>query len=147
SGLSGAEIQFGLGTGSLVKVQGSSPPVGQAGGNVYSISEMPAGMNLRIQGGSGNDSFQLPSIPPAGDVLTLDVGGGAHTLDESGLTGDVTVNLRQGTATGILGGIRNIQNVIGGAGNDTLIGDEGANVLMSGEGHDILLGLGGNDTL
>ena len=40
----------------------------------------------------------------------------------------------------------NIQNVTGGAGNDTIIGDGNANVLNGGAGNDNLSGGAGNDT-
>ncbi len=50
----------------------------------------------------------------------------------------VAVNLQQGTATGLLGGIANIQNVIGSAGNDIIVGN-GGNVLNGGAGRDLLI--------
>ena len=40
-----------------------------------------------------------------------------------------------------------IENVIGGAGNDTINGDGNNNVLTGGAGNDTLIGNGGNDTL
>ena len=43
--------------------------------------------------------------------------------------------------------IRNIENVIGGSGNDTLTGDGLANALFGNGGNDILKGGGGNDVL
>ena len=41
----------------------------------------------------------------------------------------------------------NIQNVTGGAGNDTIIGDDNANVLNGGLGNDTITGNGGDDTI
>ena len=41
----------------------------------------------------------------------------------------------------------NIQNVTGGAGNDTIIGDDNANVLNGGLGNDTITANGGDDTI
>ncbi|HYV36786.1 MAG TPA: LamG-like jellyroll fold domain-containing protein, partial [Gemmataceae bacterium] len=60
---------------------------------------------------------------------------------------DVTVNLQLGTATGIAGGIANIQNVIGGNGNDTLIAGAGRSILIGGGGADNLIGGSGQAIL
>src|SRR5262249_38309402 len=43
-----------------------------------------------------------------------------------------------GTATGLRGGIANIRNVIGSAGDDILVGN-GGNVLFGGAGRDLLI--------
>ena len=43
--------------------------------------------------------------------------------------------------------IRNIENVIGGTGNDTLTGDGNANSLKGNDGDDLLSGGDGDDTL
>ena len=50
----------------------------------------------------------------------------------------VSVNLQLGEATGLFGGIANIQNVIGSSGNDVLVGN-GGNVLSGGMGRDLLI--------
>ena len=59
---------------------------------------------------------------------------GNPTTPDSG----VVVNLQLGTATGLLGGIANIQNVVGSAGDDILVGN-GGNVLTGGAGRDLLI--------
>ena len=61
----------------------------------------------------------------------------------TGYTGDVTVNLRLGNATGFGGGITGIRNVTGSIGNDMLVGDDLANVLIGGSGRNIVIGGGG----
>jgi hypothetical protein len=76
----------------------------------------------------------------------IDGGWGTNTLDYSNYTTDVAVGLYISAATGT-GGVRNIQNVTGGAGNDSLIGDEAANSLIGGPGDDVLTGGQGGDTL
>jgi Ca2+-binding RTX toxin-like protein len=72
----------------------------------------------------------------------------------------VTVNLATGSATGVAAGaagaVKNIQNVVGGAGNDTLTGDGQGNILIGnggndtingGSGRSLLIGGGGADTI
>lgn len=67
---------------------------------------------VSILGGQGDDTFKikgttfLPSI-------RIDGGGGTNTLDYSAVSDPVYVDLQAGTATGLKGGIANIQNVIG----------------------------------
>ena len=65
----------------------------------------------------------------------FDAGSAGRTTGESI---GVTANLLLSTATGIGGGIANIQNVIGSAGNDILVGN-GGNVLSGGLGRDFLI--------
>ena len=97
------------------------------------------GGNDMLKGGDGND--------------TLDGGAGIDTADYSDKTASVAVTLNGATnATVTVGGvaedtIRNIENVTGGSGDDTLTGDSLANVLVGGGGNDMLKGGGGNDML
>jgi Ca2+-binding RTX toxin-like protein len=99
-----------------------------------------------LNGGGGNDTL----APGAGND-TVDGGAGVDTIDYSGVTTAVTVNLEAGTATGgaAVGTdtLNNVENVTGGAGNDSITGDDGDNVLDGGEGNDTLTGLGGDDTI
>jgi len=93
--------------------------------------------SVTILGGQGDDSFAVngTDFDPA---VRIDGGGGTNSLDYSAVTDGVYVNLQTGTASGLKGGIANIQNVTGGAGNDILVG-YGANVLSGGDGRDILI--------
>ncbi|MCU4179722.1 Ig-like domain-containing protein [Bosea sp. BH3] len=96
-------------------------------------------------GGVGNDVL----IGGAGDDL-LDGGDGIDTANYSGDTAGVTVNLAEGYAEGDEAGsdeLVSIENVIGGAGDDTLIGDDGDNVFVGGLGHNVIDGGAGFDTL
>ena len=110
-----------------------------------------------LVGGEGNDTF----IGDSADNLflggagndTLDGGSGSDMADYSDKTEAVSVTLH-GSLDAIVtvGGvaedtIRNIENLIGGSGNDTLIGDALANSLSGGYGDDTLQGGAGNDTL
>ncbi len=107
-----------------------------------------------LKGGAGDDLL----FGGAGDdVLAggaeddrLDGGDGSDTADYSDDTAGVTVDLSQGIAFGDESGedeLISIENVIGGAGNDTLIGDDGANRLVGGAGDDVILAGGGDDLI
>jgi Ca2+-binding RTX toxin-like protein len=103
-----------------------------------------------LQGGEGNDSF-------IGDTFTGDTidggDGSGDTIDYSALsnafeadldgTTDVTVKM-DGTDDHT---IKNIENVIGGSGDDTFSGDDGKNRLSGGAGDDTLKGELNEDTL
>jgi hypothetical protein len=102
--------------------------------------------NVNINGGSGNDTFQIKGTAFAPGIR-IDGGLGVNQLDYSAVTQGTVVNLPLGTATGLTGGIANIRNVIGGAGNDVLVGDVAANSLWGGAGRDLLIGGLGADLL
>lgn len=115
-----------------------------------------------IRGGAGDDFL----FGRAGDDILIggegndhiDGGEGIDTVDYSDDTAGVTVDLRTGQAHGNSTGrdtLLNIENVIGGAGNDVLIGNDSANTLIGGAGDDrIVVAAGdvaeggeGNDTI
>jgi serralysin len=83
----------------------------------------------------------------------LDGGAGSDTADYSEKTAAVSVTLSGSRWADVrVGGVRedrikNIENITGGAGNDSLIGDQLSNVLKGGAGDDVLNGGAGNDTL
>ena len=91
-----------------------------------------------LQGFGGND--------------TLDGGDGADTVEYSEKTGSVTVTLKDvGEASVLINGVaedtvRNIENVIGGSGQNKLTGNASANVFVGDDAYDVLVTLGGNDT-
>jgi Ca2+-binding RTX toxin-like protein len=97
--------------------------------NTWEITALDAGaLNEQIFesienliGGEYQDTFVLAD--DTGVAGLIDGGNGSNTLDYSAYTSDVTVNLEDDTATGT-GEISNIQNLTGGAGNDTLIGPD-----------------------
>jgi hypothetical protein len=86
-----------------------------------------------IIGGDGGDEFEMK----VGGSLSgkLDGGKGTNTLDYSAYMTGITVNLKDKTATGA-GSINNIQNVMGGSGNDLLVAGLGDNTLSGGSGSD-----------
>jgi hypothetical protein len=99
-----------------------------------------------LTGGSGTDVFDFSTA--AGAIAgMIDGQGGTNWLEYLGYTVGVTVNLATGTATGASGGINNIQNVIGGAGDDTITGNALGNVLVGGAGNDVINGGSGRSLL
>jgi Ca2+-binding RTX toxin-like protein len=114
-----------------------------------------------LAGDLGIDTFIISNGAGAGVSGWIDGGGGQEDklsytqlltqLSYASFDGDVLVNLPQGTATAIgsgeAGHVRNIQHVIGAAGNDVLIGNDRANRLEGRTGRDILIGGEGMDTL
>ena len=88
-----------------------------------------------MDGGDGNDFVDYSSFP---DGIEIDLGSGFAILDNN--TADL---------------LRNIENILGGAGNDTISGSSIANILDGGLGNDfivgnfgdLLLGGDGNDSL
>ncbi|MEZ5126791.1 MAG: PxKF domain-containing protein [Thermoleophilia bacterium] len=96
-----------------------------------------------LYGGDGDDTFVVAT---ASSGVRIDGGAGANTLDYSAYATAVTVNLGALTATAT-SGIGNIQNIIGGAGNDILTGDALDNVVTGGPGRDLIIGGSGVDTV
>ncbi len=109
-------------------------------------------------GGSGNDIFHengaaggLPDEPDHifGDEGSADVAGyGARTqslkinIDDAANDGATDVAYTEGDNVHT-----DVEQVIGGAGNDDIQGSAGANVLSGSAGGDILRGVNGDDTL
>jgi hypothetical protein len=98
-----------------------------------------------LTGGTGLDAF----VFGAGQKVTgkIDGGGGGDWLDYAAYTTPVTVNLAAGTATGVGGGIANIQDVRGSQGGNTLTGDAQGNILIGGAGADTITGGSGRSIL
>ncbi|MFO1039473.1 MAG: calcium-binding protein [Geminicoccaceae bacterium] len=98
----------------------------------------------RLQGGAGDDQLW-------GSLGNdrLDGGAGRDTAVYADATGAVQVSLPNGGSQGALGQDRlfGIENLTGGAYNDSLGGDGGNNVLQGGAGADKLYGAAGNDDL
>src|SRR5579885_1862810 len=112
---------------------------------------------LEISGTGGNDSV---SVVVSSDTVTkvgggsisnieqvdLDLGAGTDTVDFTGTTQALTVDLSAGTATGF-NSFNNVENVTGGSNDDALTGDTQDNVLVGAAGNDTIDGGDGNDTL
>jgi Ca2+-binding RTX toxin-like protein len=125
------------------------------GGNDLLIAEPGFKKPVTLDGGAGNDSLFGGDGPdvliggPGNDLLSG--GAGKDTADYGYETAPLQLSLDGIANDGRTGEFDNIltdvENLTGGAGNDTLTGSAGPNKLIGGAGNDILLGLAGNDTL
>ena len=104
-----------------------------------------------LSGGDGDDLFI--GAPGAGDD-TYDGGAGNDTITFAASDDNLIINLGDGTASddggedGVgVGTLINIENAIGGSGNDIITSDDGVNKLEGLAGDDQIFGLGGNDIL
>ena len=98
-----------------------------------------------LAGGAGNDDFVIDDT--FGVSGAIDGGADNDTIDYSGYTSGVTVNLATGAATNIAGGITGLENIIGGSMADALTGDAGNNTLTGNGGDDTLADGLGDDSL
>lgn len=99
--------------------------------------------------------YNLDGLTSFNYALTIFDSGGIDTLDLSGTSVAVTLNLAAEGISSIMGETGNliiargvvIENAIGGSGNDTISGNSANNVLEGGLGNDIIDGLTGNDRI
>ncbi len=135
----------GIGTDTLIGIENI---IGGSGGD--SIVSTAGTTANRFEGGGGNDTLR-----GGGGADTLDGGGDSDTADYTNETAALTVVLDaagngQTTGAGIgTDTLVHIENVIGGAGGDSIVSTAGstANRFEGGGGRDTLIGGGGNDTL
>jgi hypothetical protein len=123
-------------------------PQGSGRGRLYFELDPATPVTLKtgnVAGSITNDVFQPHDFTNA-PALKIDAGNGSNTLDYSGYTGDITVDLASGSATG-LAGISNFQNAIGSNGNSLIVGDANAHDLTGGTGRNIIIGGAGLDTI
>jgi Ca2+-binding RTX toxin-like protein len=135
-------ITGGIGNDTLTGTAGGDIINGGAGNDVINggagndVLNGEAGTDV-INGGAGND--------------VIDGGAGTDTVTYAGETGNLVVSLAVTTAqaNGAAGSdqLTNVENLIGGDGNDTLTGNGVANRLTGGAGNDTLNGGTGTDTL
>jgi hypothetical protein len=104
------------------------------------------GSSVSVLGDNADETFKVNALPP-GVAFSLNGEGGVNALDYSGWTGDVTVDLPSGHATGFTGSISSIRDVVGSNGNNILVGDAQPNTLTGGSGRNILIGGAGADIL
>ena len=103
-----------------------------------------------LVGGTGDDVLDAdPFTAPVPDVFSG--GKGLDQVDYSGASADVKVDLNNLADDGVAGEGDNVktdvEDVVGGDGNDKLIGSASANELEGGNGSDILVGRKGGDGL
>ena len=131
-------------------------------GDTLDWSSSSAGMVIDVPNGTatgqGDDDFTICETfvgSPFDDVLIPDGDApGAGVLSFSGLAGTDTVDASTDTSAGVTIDLElldptpdDLENAIGGTGDDTLIGNDLRNRLVGGDGNDILTGAGGNDLL
>ena len=108
--------------------------------------------NDTLIGGADNDVYVFAVTAALGTDTLDESAGGIDTLDFTGTTAAITVNLGLPTVQvvntnlSLIPGLA-LENVIGGSGNDTLTGNELNNALTGAAGNDTLSGLAGDDTL
>ena len=163
--LSGISVENATGdtTGQAFSITGNTLANMLTGGTLADTLDGNIG-NDTLNGGAGTDSILGGSghdlLYGGNDADTLSGGSGNDTLTGgAGLdwasyvelitTQSVTVNLVTGIATGAAGRdlLSGIENLLGGAGNDSLLGDGLANRLLGGNGNDTLDGGAGADIM
>jgi Ca2+-binding RTX toxin-like protein len=153
-GLDGTDIiTGGSGNDILDGGNGNDTLTGNAGNDTLTGG---AGTDA-LTGGSGNDTYLFDTDTPLGtDTITESAAGGTDTLDFSGSSIDINLNLNTAgaqvvnanlTVNMIAASVGQIDNLTGGAGTDTLAGNALDNTLFGGGGNDVLTGNAGNDTL
>jgi Ca2+-binding RTX toxin-like protein len=112
----------------------------------FDASQSP--IPVTVDGGDGDDSI---TGSPGNDALeggpgtdTIDGGGGADTASYADHTSGMQAELSSSNGEDTL---LNVENLVGGSGDDTLIGDGGANVIEGGPGADSIDGGDGTDTV
>jgi Ca2+-binding RTX toxin-like protein len=98
---------------------------------------------------TGNSGTDLVLGGTGGD--TIDGNGGIDTMSYADHAAGLTASLNDATANDGSPGegdniAEEVENLVGGSGDDVLIGSADANVLTGGEGNDVLNGLAGDDT-
>ena len=109
------------------------------GGDRADTFIIAAGTTANLAGGAGDDRF---AFAIDGVVLhgSIDGQDGRNLLDLGGYLRPTRIDLEDGTASMVEGGIAHIRDVRGGAGADTLIGDDADNSLVGNGGSDQLAG-------
>ncbi len=131
-----------------------------AGGNDVVVTDAPA---LTLDGGDGDDTLTGPgalnggpgndTLKPTTPATPVDGGAndaaGADRVSYEHVAGALTLQLTGGGAANVDGvpRVTGIEEIAGGAGNDTMIGDGATNVMLGGTGDDTIDGRGGVDDL
>ena len=105
-----------------------------------------------LNGGNGNDT-----LTGGAGADTIDGGAGIDRVIYSGVAAGSSIivaladspanGLANNDGTGAIDILRNVENVTGSNGNDTITGNSSANTLDGGNGNDTLSGGAGNDAL
>jgi hypothetical protein len=108
------------------------------GRNRFVINSTPSNYYLTtsLYGGSGSNTMQIGNGTQGRLYL---YGGGNGTLDDTTYTGNVTVDLLLGSATGASAGVLGFENVYGGLGNNLIVGGGANDVLTGGPGNNLII--------
>ena len=164
-------INGGAGNDTLSGGAGNGDVVNGGAGNDLIIYNFGDGTDTSYDGGADTDTLRITGTGNADtltavwngtrlasftgattlvniEAVTADLADGLDTLSYTGTAAanGITVNLGTGTASGFTQ-LTSIENVTGGAGNDSITGDGNANTLNGGDGADTLNGGGGIDTI
>ncbi len=140
------EVSLALNAGSGDQAQGDTyDSIENVIGSIYDDRLAGNDGSNQLDGGIGNDLLKAT----IGGSDTLEGGIGTDTVDYSAFTDTVTISLVKGTAVSNTqtDSLKNIENVIGGIGNDSIAGDANNNLLQAMDGNDTLSGAAGDDTL
>jgi hypothetical protein len=140
-------------SGSINGSGGINTLIGPDSGSTFRITGTNAGTMgsigfssiQNLVGGAGNDAFAFGTFGSLSGKI--DGAGGTNTLDYSAYVGNVAVDMPLKIATGVIGGINHIQNVIGSIGNDLIVGDANPHVFIGGTGRNIIIGGAGSDQI
>jgi Ca2+-binding RTX toxin-like protein len=99
--------------------------------------------NDALYGGAGNDTYLVNANTDTGTKTIIEqTGEGSDTIDFSASSVDLSVDLSLTTTQSVATNVNlvlpivSLENVIGGAGNDTIAGNSADNVLTGGAGND-----------
>jgi Ca2+-binding RTX toxin-like protein len=143
---SGSTFDFELGTITGTGINGasavlSSIEVYQDGSGDNTI--VSGGTGATYYGNGGND-YMIAEI--GGEFMDGGVGG-TDTIDLSRWSGAYVVDMATGSSNYGSESFTNFENLISGAGADSITGTSAANVITTNGGNDTVKGAGGNDTL
>jgi len=152
TGTSKADVICGLGGKDTINGLGGNDTIdGGTGNDVLSggigndLIDGGAG-NDTLNGGVGNDSLQGET---GADLFAG--GAGSDTATYAEKIGDTSLDTDNKADDGVVGEKDNIksdiENIIGGSGNDTITGGSGANTIAGGLGNDTIDGGAGADTI
>lgn len=141
-----ADIEVVTGGAAGDTLTGGANPVTLNGGPGDDTLSGGAGADT-LNGDAGDDTFLSAAVDGAD---AYNGGAGTDVMSYAGRTVAVVVSLDSLALDGEAGELDNvksdIEDLIGGSGNDTLTGSAGNNALTGGLGNDTLFGLAGNDS-
>jgi Ca2+-binding RTX toxin-like protein len=153
----GGGITGDAGDNTFVATNGSDVLNGQGGNDTVDYSDAPAGVTVNLglttaqnTGGSGTDtlsnienvigSAHADTLLGSAGANRLDGGIGIDTVSYANASGDVTIDLRNDSASGAGGNdvLISLENAVGSPFDDAISGDAAANVMDGAAGTDTI---------